>query len=63
MTDLKLALILAMIFVASLVAPLGLMLWGFLIGDTSAVLVGAFVFSLGAVLSVPFVWAFSGGEK
>jgi hypothetical protein len=59
----KLALTLAVIFTASLVAPLGLMLWGFFIGDTAAVLVGAFAFSLGAVLSVPFVWAFSGGEK
>lgn len=63
MSDRNLAIFLAVMFTASLVAPLGLMLWGFLIGDTSAVLIGAFSFSLGAVFAVPFVWAFSGGEK
>lgn len=63
MTDRNLAILLAVIFTAGLVAPLGLMLWGFFIGDTAAVLIGAFMFGLGAVFSIPFVWAISGGEK
>lgn len=56
-----LAVIAAVFFTAALVAPLGLMLWGFFVGDAVAVGVGAFSFGLGAVFTVPFVWAISGG--
>jgi len=58
-----LAICAAVFFTVALVAPLGLMLWGFLVGDSVAVLVGVFQFGLGAIFSFPFVWAISGGDN
>lgn len=63
MTDRNLAILLAVVFTAGLVAPLGLMLRGFFVGDNAGVLIGAFLFGFSAVFTVPFVWAISGGEK
>lgn len=63
MADRNLSILLAVIFTAGLVAPLGLMLWGFFVGDNAGVLIGAFLFGLSAIFTIPFVWAISGGEK
>lgn len=57
-----LAIFAAVWFIVALVAPLGFMLWGFFAGDAVAVGVGGMLFSLGAALTIPFVWAISGGE-
>jgi len=53
----------AVFFTVALVAPLGLMLWGFFVGDSVAVLVGVFQFGLGGIFSIPFIWAISGVES
>jgi hypothetical protein len=63
MTGRNLAILLAVIFTVGLVAPLGLMLWGFFVGDNAGVLIGAFLFSFSAIFTVPFVWTISVGEK
>ena len=55
-----LAICAAVFFTVALVAPLGFMLWGFFVGDAVAVAVAAFLFGIGAVCTVPFVWAISG---
>lgn len=62
-TTRNLAILLAVIFTAGLVAPLAMILWGFYVGDNADILIGAFLFGLNSMFTIPVVWFITGGEK